>query len=133
MKSLIRQGLDPNTSIVHGLTPLMIASSCGHIGMVNTLLHHGANVNMVCDIRGRTALDCAKVNSIASLLILNGAVHGNITGGKELPIRKSPTHSIPASKYERHPFSFFDLCNTLFVQRQMQLPMHNIIQQPIIV
>ena len=36
VKSLIEQGVDPNTSIVHGLTPLMIASHFGHIDVVDT-------------------------------------------------------------------------------------------------
>ena len=48
VKSLIEQGVDPNTVIVHGLTPLMIASHQGHIN-TDTLIHHGAKVNMVDD------------------------------------------------------------------------------------
>ena len=70
--------MDPNTPIVHGLTPLMIASHHGHIDVVDTLLLQGVDVNKVDDIGGYTALDYAKDNNnIASLLKLNGAVHGN--------------------------------------------------------
>ena len=38
VKSLIEQGVDPNTVIVHGLTPLMIASYHGHTSIADTLI-----------------------------------------------------------------------------------------------
>ena len=79
VKSLIEQGVDPNTSIIHGLTctPLMIASCCGHIDVVDILVLQGVDVNKVDDIVGGTALDYTKDDNITSLLKLNGAVHGN--------------------------------------------------------
>ena len=79
VKSLIEQGVDPNTSIVHGLTPLMIAScTClGHIDVVDTLLLQGVDVNKIDDILSGTALDYTKDDNITSLLKLNGAEHRN--------------------------------------------------------
>ena len=76
VKSLIEQGVDPNTVIVHGLTPLMIASDNGHTNIADTLIHSGAKVNMVDDIRHWTALDYAKYNhDMTSLLKQHGGMH----------------------------------------------------------
>ena len=77
VKSIIEQGIDPNTIIVHGLTPLMIASSCGYINIANVLIHHGANINMVDDIWHYTALDHAEYeenHDMASLLEQHGGL-----------------------------------------------------------
>ena len=82
VESLIEQGVDPNTVIVHGLTPLMIASNNGHINTADTLLHYGANVNMIDDLRHETALDHAefhKLHNIISFLQQHGGLHGQDT------------------------------------------------------
>ena len=119
VKSLIEQGVDPNTSIVHGLTPLMIASWHGHIDVVDTLLLQGVDVNKVDDILGYTALDCAVDNgNIASLLKLNGAKHRN---------QVTPTSR--DSSAPRLPPFIYDLIDKPFrilKQTQQQLPHFNV-------
>ena len=35
----------PDTPLVLGLTPLMVASSCGHVDIVDALIQAGANIN----------------------------------------------------------------------------------------
>jgi ankyrin repeat protein len=53
---LIRQGADPreeHCNIV-GMTPLMIASEMGHVGIVKLLLAHGAKVNSRTEGAGAT-------------------------------------------------------------------------------
>ena len=73
-------GMSPDTPLVGGITPLMIAASCGHIDIVNTLIQAGADVNKTND-EGKTALDILLGNKeeftssthIIDLLITNGA------------------------------------------------------------
>ena len=80
VKSLIEQGVDPNTVIVHGLTPLMIASHQGYINVADTLMiDHGAKVNMVDDIRHWTALDWAEDHDMISFLQKHGGLHSKDT------------------------------------------------------
>ena len=44
--TVVMKTLDnPDTPLVLGLTPLMVASSCGHAGIVNALIQAGADVN----------------------------------------------------------------------------------------
>ena len=123
VKSLIEQGVDPNTSIVHGLTPLMIASHRGHIDVVDTLLLQGVDVNKVDDIFGGTALDYSKDN----ITSLNGAVHGNqvtSTEGQVTPINKSQGSSVPCL-----PSFIHDLIDKPFrslKQTQQQLSHFNV-------
>ena len=76
---LFEVGISPDTSLVGGITPLMIAALCGHIDIVDTLIQAGADVNKAND-KGKTALDillCKKEESTSSyiidLLITNGA------------------------------------------------------------
>ena len=42
---LFEVGMSPDTPLVGGITPLMIAASCGHSDIVNTLIQAGADVN----------------------------------------------------------------------------------------
>ena len=76
---LFEVGMTPDTPLVCGITPLMIAASCGHIDIVDTLIQAGADANKTND-EGKTALDILsgkKEESISSfiinLLITNGA------------------------------------------------------------
>ena len=76
---LFEVGMSPDTPLVGGITPLMIAASCGHIDIVNTLIQAGADVNKTDD-EGKTALDILLGNKeeftssthIIDLLITNG-------------------------------------------------------------
>ena len=96
VKSLIEQGVDPNTVIVHGLTPLMIASHCGRINIAHTLIQNGAKVNMVDDIQHWTALNWAEYgedHDMISLLQKHGRLHSKDTPTKtsqDTPINESP-------------------------------------------
>ena len=76
---LFEVGMSPDTSLVSGITPLMIAASCGHIDIVDTLLQAGADVNKPNN-EGKTALDKLSGKKeegtssyIIDLLITNGA------------------------------------------------------------
>ena len=92
VKSLIEQGVGPNTVIVHGLTPLMIASARGRTSIADTLIHHGAKVNMVDDIQHFTALDHAKDegnHNTVQLLQEHGGLRGQDIGSQDTPLDKS--------------------------------------------
>ena len=52
--------MTPDIQFIHGITPLMISSSCGHTDIVEALIQSGANVNET-DEFGYTALDYAEV------------------------------------------------------------------------
>ena len=76
---LFEVGMSPDTPLVGGITPLMIAASCGHIEIVKKLIQAGADVNKTND-EGMTALDIilSKKEGISSaciidLLMTNGA------------------------------------------------------------
>ena len=76
---LFEFGMSPDTPLVGGITPLMIAASCGHIDIVDTLIQAGADVNKTND-KGKTALDIllgkkeeGTSSYIIDLLITNGA------------------------------------------------------------
>ena len=59
VQSVVKQGADPDISIVHGLTPLMIASHCGHIDVVDVLLLRGVDIDKRDDVSSNTARDHA--------------------------------------------------------------------------
>ena len=52
--------ITPDVQFIHGITALMISSSCGHTDIVEALIQSGANVNKT-DEFGYTALDYAEV------------------------------------------------------------------------
>ena len=75
---LYEVGMSPDTLLVGGITPLMIAASCGHIDIVDRLIQAGADVNKTND-KGKTALDILSGRKeehtssfIIDLLITNG-------------------------------------------------------------
>ena len=82
---LFEVGMSPDTSLVGGITPLMIAASCGHIGIVDTLIQAGADVNETSNA-GCTGLEIAEgINhrdDIIKLLISKTPTH------KSDPVRK---------------------------------------------
>ena len=105
VKSLIEQGVDPNTVIVHGLTPLMIASYHGHTSIADTLIYHKAKVNMVDDIQHWTALDHAKDEGTVELLQEHGGLCGQDIGSQNMPLKMHhqtfKTH--PLMNLKTHP------------------------------
>ena len=67
-----------DVEFIHGVTPLMISSSCGHTDIVEALIQSGANVNKT-DEFGDTALDYAeqaKQDITRVLLLQHGGLHG---------------------------------------------------------
>ena len=78
---LFEVSMNPDTPLVGGITPLMIAASCGHIDIVAALIQAGADVNKTND-EGKTALDILlgikeegmSSHIMADLLITNGAI-----------------------------------------------------------
>ena len=80
--AVIMKTLDsPDTPLVLGLTPLMVASSCGHVDIVDALIQTGANVNKQESHFGFTPLFFAvrgnKSFSITETLLMYGA-HPNV-------------------------------------------------------
>ena len=88
---LFEVGMSPNTSLVGGMTPLMIAASCGHIDIVDTLIQAGADVNKTND-EGKTALDILsdKKEEGTSSYIINFL----ITNGANTVAQANPTQSL---------------------------------------
>ena len=91
--------------MVRGLTPLMIATSCGHIELIDALIQAGADVN-TCNDYGNNALDIAegtfnKQQDVIPLLLVNGAVHNIPT---DIVIDEFIFHSqnIPPHELQHH-------------------------------
>ena len=67
-----------DVQFIHGVTPLMISSSCGHTDIVEAFIQSGANVNKT-DEFGYTALDYAEQakQDMTHVLVLQ---HGGLSG-----------------------------------------------------
>ena len=88
--TVIMKTLDsPDTPLVLGLTPLMIASSCGHVDMVDALIQAGADVNKQESHFGFTplffAISSGKSSSITETLLMYGA-HPNVIADNSTPL-----------------------------------------------
>ena len=71
---VVMKALDnPDTPLVCGLTPLMVASSCGHVDIVDALIQAGADVNKQESHYGLTplffAVEGGKSTSIVEMLL----------------------------------------------------------------
>ena len=79
----------PDTPLVLGLTPLMVASSCGHVDIVDALIQTGADVNKEESNWGFTplffAVRGAKSFTIVETLLMYGA-HPNVIADKGTPL-----------------------------------------------
>ena len=79
----------PDTLLVLGLTPLMVASSCGHVDMVDALIQAGADVNRQESHWGFTPLFFAvrggKSFTIVEVLLERNA-NPNIIADKKTPL-----------------------------------------------
>ena len=91
---LITNGADVNAFTNDKFTPLIIASNCNNLNVVNSLIKHGANIHLV-DRYGRTALhysitvvDHDSVTVLRSL-IKNGADVNALTNDKCSPLMMS--------------------------------------------
>ena len=79
ISTIVESEFNPDTPLVCGLTPLMIATSCGHIELIDVIIQAGADVN-TCNDYGNNALDIAegtfnKQQDVIQLLLVNGAIH----------------------------------------------------------
>ena len=80
----------PDTPLVLGLTPLMVASSCGHVDIVDAVIQAGADVNKQESHLGCTALFFAVKRRqsflIVETLLMCGASPNIITATNETPL-----------------------------------------------
>ena len=89
-------GMSPDTPLVAGITPLMIAAACGHIELVDTLIQAKADVNKRND-EGTNALDIVSDighydrSDIKELLITN------IPTGESDPVSSNANSTDPVS------------------------------------
>ena len=67
--------ITPDFQFVHGVTPLIISSCCGHTDIVEALITAGANVNKT-DEFGQTALDFAEEDATKNILLQHGGIEG---------------------------------------------------------
>ena len=70
--------ITPEVQFVHGVTPIILSSSCGHTEIVEALITAGANVNKI-DEFGHTALDFteeAEQDATRYILLQHGAIEG---------------------------------------------------------
>ena len=90
---LFEVGMSPDTPLAGCITPLMIAASCGHIEIVETLIQAGADVNKTDD-NGLTVLDILleKEESFLTTAIVDLIISTN------KPISATQPQPISASK-----------------------------------
>jgi ankyrin repeat protein len=74
-QNALQQGAKPNLLRDDGYTPLLLATSFGHIDIVTVLLEYGANINMTVNvtrngkqIKGLTALMVAAGNGMPDMV-----------------------------------------------------------------
>ena len=73
VKQVVECQVDPNTSLVCGLTPLMVALSCGHVDVVDLLIQTGADINIKENVWGMNSLFFASSDALLDMLLENGA------------------------------------------------------------
>jgi ankyrin repeat protein len=87
---ILEDGLDPDLPIVCGLTPLMLAASCGHIELVDALIQMGSNVDSQEDFLGCTSLHFAVSGSksleLVKLLLEDGRADVNVVSDNLTPL-----------------------------------------------
>ena len=117
---LISGKMTPDVQFIHGVTPLMISSSCGHTEIVEALIQSGTNINKT-DEFGDTALDYAeqaKQDTMRVLLLQHGGLHGidldirsETTQSRKEPLLK-PLDNISAET-DNVSLQLFDLSNLI--------------------
>ena len=101
ISTIVESELNPDTPLVCGLTPLMIATSCGHIELIDALIQAGADVNTYNNY-GNNALDIAEGTfnkHVIQLLLVNGAVH-NIPTDIVIDELIIHSHNIPPHEHQ---------------------------------
>ena len=90
LATVIMKTLDsPDIPLVLGLTPLMVASSCGHVDIVDALIQAGADINKQESHVGFTplffAVSGSKSSLITEILLMYGA-HSNVIAVNSTPL-----------------------------------------------
>ena len=78
--------MTPDVQFVHGVTPLMVAASCGCTDIVDALIQSSANINNTDDF-GDSALDfaeCAEQDVTRDLILQHNGMHGKELEGTSL-------------------------------------------------
>ena len=126
ISKLHESGLHPDTPLVGGLTLLMIASSCGHIELVEYLVIMEADVNqrdIFCECTPLFyAILGSKSNEIVELLLENGA-DINAVAGNQTPLdmaNSSPVENLTSSLLIKHGGQTFSEMTS--VKSEMQPP-----------
>ena len=101
---LMSSKMTPDVQFIHGITPLMISSSCGHTGIVDALIQSGANINKT-DEFGYTALDyaeLAKQDTTRVLLLQHGGLHGVDLDSRVRTLEESLLKTVDDMSAEKH-------------------------------
>ena len=89
LATVVMKTLDsPDTPLVLGLTPLMVASSCGHVDIVDALIQAGANVNKQESHQRFTSLFFAVRGSKSALIVDTLLMYG--ARPNDIAITKTP-------------------------------------------
>jgi ankyrin repeat protein len=103
ISAIYESNVNPDTPLVCGLTPLMVASSCGHIELIDALIQAGADINLPNDY-GHTPLDIADYEyirppnqSVISLLVERGATYKNPVDDDNLLLFYSHPNNQPSN------------------------------------
>ena len=128
----------PDTPLVLGLTPLMVASSCGHVDIVDALIQAGADVNKQESHLGFTPLFFAVSGSKSSLitgtLLMYGA-HPNAIGDNITPLDVANDETIKeliiscggqtiSQLHEKKKYESFNLQPSLLMLDEKPQPNH---------
>ena len=96
--------MTPDVQFIHGVTPLMISSSCGHTVTAEALIQSGANINKT-EESGYTALDYAELankDTTRVLLLQHGGLHGIDLDSRVRTLEESLHKTVDDMSAEKH-------------------------------